>query len=283
MHMKKKLLEERIFKAIMVSAAIIILTVLLYIIGTVLYKGLPSLSWDMITKLPGGGFYLGKEGGVLNAIVGSVYIILGALALSLVISVPLVMYINFYLPPNSKFSKVIRFSLDILFGIPSIVYGAFGFALMIYLGIRASLLGGIITVGMLVMPIMMRSFDEVARLLSRELPDALLSLGATKYEMTKVIIRQLMPGLMTAILLAVGRGIGDAATVLFTAGYTDNIPVSLNQPAATLPLAIFFQLGSPVTEVQNRAYASAVILTALILVLSFSARYFSSKFSKNKI
>ncbi len=283
MHMKKKLLEERIFKGIMVSAAIVILTVLLYIIGTVLYKGLPSLSWDMITKLPGGGFYLGKEGGVLNAIVGSVYIILGALALSLVISVPLVMYINFYLPPNSKFSKVIRFSLDILFGIPSIVYGAFGFALMIYLGIRASLLGGIITVGMLIMPIMMRSFDEIARLLSRELPDALLSLGATKYEMTKVIMRQLMPGLMTAILLAVGRGIGDAATVLFTAGYTDNIPVSLNQPAATLPLAIFFQLGSPVAEVQNRAYASAVILTVLILVLSFSARYFSSKFSKNKI
>ena len=283
MHMKKKLLEERIFKGIMVSAAIIILIVLLYIIGTVLYKGLPSLTWDMITQLPGGGFYLGKEGGVLNAIVGSVYIILGALALSLVISVPLVMYINFYLPPNSKFSKVIRFSLDILFGIPSIVYGAFGFALMIYLGIRASLLGGIITVGMLIMPIMMRSFDEVAKLLSRELPDALLSLGATKYEMTKVIMRQLMPGLMTAILLAVGRGIGDAATVLFTAGYTDNIPVSLNQPAATLPLAIFFQLGSPVIEVQNRAYASAVILTVLILVLSFSARYFSSKFSKNKI
>ncbi len=283
MHMKKKLLEEKIFKAIMVSAAIVILTMLLYIIGTVLYKGLPSLSWDMITKLPGGGFYLGKEGGVLNAIVGSVYVILGALALSLIISVPLVMYINFYLPPNSKFSKVIRFSLDILFGIPSIVYGAFGFALMIYLGIRASLLGGIITVGMLIMPIMMRSFDEIARLLSRELPDALLSLGATKYEMTKVIMRQLMPGLMTAILLAVGRGIGDAATVLFTAGYTDNIPVSLNQPAATLPLAIFFQLGSPVAEVQNRAYASAVILTVLILVLSFSARYFSSKFSKNKI
>ena len=71
----------------------------------------------------------------------------------------------------------------------------------------------------------MRSLDEVTRLLSRDLPDALLSLGATKYEMIKVILRQLMPGLVTAILLAVGRGIGDAATVLFTAGYTDNIPV----------------------------------------------------------
>jgi phosphate transport system permease protein len=101
--------------------------------------------------------------------------------------------------------------------------------------------------------------------------------------MVKVLMKQLMPGLVTAILLAIGRGIGDAATVLFTAGYTDNIPNSLNSPAASLPLSIFFQLGSPVEEVQNRAYASAIILTIIILILSFSARYFSSKFSKNKI
>lgn len=278
-----KHLEEKIFKIIMICTAMIILGVLIYIIGTVFYRGISALNLDMITKLPGGGFYLGKEGGVLNAIVGSIYIILGSLLISILISVPLVMYINFYLPQKSVFSSIIRFSLDILFGIPSIVYGAFGFALMIFLGIRASLLGGILTVAMLIMPIMMRSFDEITRLLSRDLPDALLSLGATKYEMGKVILRQLMPGLVTAILLAIGRGIGDAATVLFTAGYTDNIPASLNQPAATLPLSIFFQLGSPVEEVQNRAYASAIILTVIILVLSFSARYFSSKFSKNKI
>ena len=278
-----KFLEEKIFKVIMICAAMIILFVLVYIIGTVFYKGFHSLTLDMITKLPGGGFYLGKEGGVLNAIVGSLYIILGALAISILLSVPLVMFINFYLPAKSIFASLIRFSLDILFGIPSIVYGAFGFAIMVYLGIRASLLGGILTVAMLIMPIMMRSFDEITRLLSRDLPDALLSLGATKYEMTKVILRQLMPGLVTAILLAVGRGIGDAATVLFTAGYTDNIPASLNQPAATLPLSIFFQLGSPVEEVQNRAYASAIILTVIILILSFSARYISSKFSKNKL
>jgi phosphate transport system permease protein len=237
----------------------------------------------MITKLPGGGFYLGKEGGILNAIVGSLYIITGALIISIFISVPLVMYINFYLRPNSPVAAIIRFSLDILFGVPSIVYGAFGFALMIYLGIRASLYGGIIAVGMLIMPIMMRSFDEIARLLPRDLPDALLSMGATRYEMTKVILKRLMPGLITAILLAIGRGIGDAATVLFTAGYTDNIPAALNQPAATLPLSIFFQLGSPVEEVQNRAYASAIILTVILLLLSFSARYFSAKFTKHKI
>jgi phosphate transport system permease protein len=275
--------EESFFKILMIISALIIMGVLIFIIGTIVYKGLPSLSWDMISKLPGGGFYLGKEGGVLNAIIGSLYIIAGSLLISIFMSIPVVMYINFYLPKNSIFANITRFCFDILFGVPSIVYGAFGFALMIVLGIRASLLGGIITVAMLIMPIMMRSLDEVTRLLSRDLPDALLSLGATKYEMTKVILRQLMPGIVTAVLLAVGRGIGDAATVLFTAGYTDNIPHALNQPAASLPLAIFFQLGSAVTEVQNRAYASAVILTVIILILSFSARYFSTKFSKHKI
>jgi phosphate transport system permease protein len=281
--MKIKYLEEKIFKVIMICSSVLILGVLLYILGTIFHKGFPALTLDMITKLPGGGFYLGKEGGVLNAIVGSFYIIGGAVIISLLISVPLVMFINYYLPAKSVFSAIVRFSLDILFGIPSIVYGAFGFALMVYLGIKASLLGGILAVAMLIMPIMMRSLDEVAKLLSRDLPDALLSLGSTKYEMAKVILKQLMPGLITAVLLAVGRGIGDAATVLFTAGYTDNIPVSLGQPAASLPLSIFFQMGSPVEEVQNRAYASAILLTAIILILSFSARFFSSKFSKHKI
>jgi phosphate transport system permease protein len=275
--------EEGFFKILMMVSALIIIGILIFIIGTIVYKGLPSLTWDMVSKLPGGGFYLGKEGGVLNAIVGSLYIVAGSLALSIFLSIPVVMYINFYLPKNSIFANITRFTFDILFGVPSIVYGAFGFALMVYLGMRSSLLGGIITVAMLIMPIMMRSLDEVTRLLSRDLPDALLSLGATKYEMVKVILRQLMPVIVTAILLALGRGIGDAATVLFTAGYTDNIPHALNQPAATLPLSIFFQLGSPVEEVQNRAYASAVILTMIILILSFSARYFSAKFSKHKI
>jgi phosphate transport system permease protein len=275
--------EEVFFKALMILSTLLIMGVLVFILGTVVVKGIPSLTWDMITKLPGGGFYLGKEGGVFNAIIGSLYIMAGSLFVAILLSIPVVMYINFYLPKKSVFAAVTRFTFDILFGVPSIVYGAFGFAIMVYLGMRASLLGGILAVAMLIMPIMMRSLDEVARLLPRDLPDALLSLGSTKYEMVKVILKQLMPGVVTSILLAVGRGIGDAATVLFTAGYTDNIPNTLNQPAATLPLSIFFQLGSPVEEVQNRAYASALILTLIILLLSFGARYFSSKYAKNKI
>jgi phosphate transport system permease protein len=278
-----KLLEEKIFKGLMLISAFIIIAVVGYILYTIVSKGIGSLTWDMVSKLPGGGFYLGKEGGVFNAIIGSFYLVIGAVIISLFLSVPVTMYINFYLPKGSFFAKTVRFSFDILFGIPSIVYGAFGFAVMIYFGLKASLFGGIVVVGMLITPIIMRSLDEVARFIPRDLIEAPLSLGATKYEMIKIILRQLMPGITTAVLLAIGRGIGDAATVLFTAGYTDNIPTSLSHPTATLPLAIFFQLGSPIEEVQNRAYASALILTIFILILSLSARYFSRKLSKNKV
>ena len=278
-----KKIEETVFKGLMILSAAVIISILLYILYSIVRKGLPSLTWEMITSLPGGGFYLGKEGGVANAIMGSLLLVGGAVILALLISISIVMFINFYLRKNSLMANISRFSFDILFGVPSIVYGAFGFTIMIFLGIRASLLGGIITIAMLIMPIMIRAIDEVARYVSKELVEAPLALGATKYEMTKVMVRQLMPGITTAVLLAIGRGIGAAATVLFTAGYTDNIPSSLGQPSASLPLAIFFQLGSPVEEVQNRAYASALILTAIILLLSFSARFFSRKFSKNKI
>ena len=106
--------EETFFKVLMIISVIIILCILFLIVGTIIYKGLPALDWDMITKLPGGGFYLGKEGGVLNAIVGSAYLILGSLAISLALSVPLVLYINFYLPGKSVFAAIIRFSFDII-------------------------------------------------------------------------------------------------------------------------------------------------------------------------
>ena len=278
-----KHLEERIFKALMIFASATILAVLLYILYVIISKGLPSLTWEMVSKIPSGGFYLGKEGGILNAILGSIFLIAGSVMISMTISLPVALYINFVKRKDSKFSNILRFAFDILFGIPSIVYGAFGFMVMIYFGLQASLLGGIIAVSMLVIPIMVRSIDEVAISVPLDLVEALKSLGATQYETLKVIVKQISPGITTAILLSVGRGIGDAATVLFTAGYSDSIPVSPMQPAATLPLAIFFQLSSPVEEVQNRAYAAALILTIIILILSFSTRYFGRKMSKSKL
>jgi phosphate transport system permease protein len=281
--MKKRALTELVLKILMLISTVLIVGSLFLILATIVWKGLPSLTWDMVSKIPSGGFYIGKEGGILNAIIGSLYIAGGASVIALLISLPVVIYINIYLNKNSFLGNIIRLAYDILFGIPSIVYGAFGFTIMIYFGLKTSLLAGIITVTLLVIPIMIRTMDEVVRWVPRELLDASYALGLTRYEASKIVIRQVIPGILTAILLSFGRAIGDAASVLFTAGFSDNIPTALNQPTATLPLAIFFQLGSPVEEVQNRAYAAALVLTIIVLLISITARLLSKRFSKNKI
>jgi phosphate transport system permease protein len=139
---------------------------------------------------------------------------------------------------------------------------------MIYLGIRTSLLGGIIVITLLIIPILMRSMDEVAKNFPRDLLEASYSLGATRLETIGVVLRQIAPGIATATLLSVGRAIGDAAGVMFTAGFSDSIPTTLSQPAATLPLSIFFQLSAPQASVQNRAYAAALVLTIIVLIIS---------------
>ncbi len=282
--MDKRKIEEHIFKGLMVFSAFIVVSSLILILFTIFIKGFPALNLDMITKTPKGGYYLGKEGGVLNAILGSLVLGIGATFLALLVSLPLVFYLNLYLKKNSKLALSVRFFLDVLWGIPSIVYGAFGFILMIFFGLRASLLAGTITVGLLIIPIMARSIDEVLKMIPFELKEASYALGATKLETAiKVIFRQALPGILTAILIAFGRGIGDAAAVLFTTSFTDSLPYSLFKPVATLPLAIFFQLGTPFPEVQQRGYASALILTIIILGISILSRILSGKFTKHTI
>jgi phosphate transport system permease protein len=284
MKLKGKKIEEFVFRVIMFLATCLIALILLLILYGILHKGLPSLSWEMITQLPKGGFYFGKEGGILNAIIGSLYLSIGATLIALVVGLPVALYMNVHLIKRKKLVNTIRFFLDLLWGVPSIVYGAFGFSVMIFLGWRTSLLAGIITVSLFIIPIMVRAMDEVLKTVPRGLLESTLSLGATKRETAyKVFIRQCIPGIVTAILLSFGRAIGDAASVLFTTGFTDRIPTSLTQPTATLPLSIFFQLSSPVEEVKNRAYAAAVILTIIILVISILARVFSQKYKKTSI
>lgn len=280
--MDRRRLEEGIMKGLMVGSTVAILGTLVLILATIVVKGLPAMDLAMITQTPKGGFYLGKEGGVLNAIVGSLYLAGGATLLAMLVSVPIVLYLNVYAKKSSKLVAFTRFSFDVLWGVPSIVYGAFGFTLMLILGLRASLLGGIIAVGLLVLPIMSRAMDEVMRMVPRDLLDASYALGTTRFEAaTKVLVRQALPGMLTAVLIAFGRGIGDAASVIFTAGFTDYIPTSLSQPAATLPLAIFFQLGTPVPEVQERAYASALILVVMILIISIASRILSRRYTRH--
>jgi phosphate transport system permease protein len=234
----------------------------------------------MVSQTPKGGYYMGKGGGVLNAILGSLYLAGGGTALALLLSMPMALVLKTYLG-DGKAGSLVRLSLDVLWGIPTIVYGAFGFAAMILFGMRSSMLAGILVLGLVELPIMTRPMDEVTRRMPKGLEHAALALGSTKLEVaTRVVIPQMLPGIITAVLLAFGRGIGDAASVLFTAGYTDRLPSSLMSPTASLPLAVFFQLSTPYPAVRERGYASALILTIVVLVVSFASRALSARLGK---
>lgn len=272
--------EEAMMRLLMTGSFLLVAGSLLLILGTIIWRGLPSLSLEMITQTPKGGFYLGKEGGILNAILGSLYLAGGGVLLALLISLPVAFYLRTY-ANRSPWGQTVRLALDILWGIPSIIYGAFGFILMLALGLRASLLGGILALACLALPLLVRAIDEVLRMMPDDLEQASLALGATRFETAlRVFTRQALPGIITAILLAFGRTMGDAASVLFTAGYTDSLPTTLLRPVASLPLAVFFQLGTPFPEVQQRAYAAALILTAIVLVISLGSRWLSARLGR---
>ncbi|MBN1582737.1 MAG: phosphate ABC transporter permease PstA [Anaerolineae bacterium] len=279
--LKYRHLEERFFVALMIASLVIVLGSLVLILATVTVKGLPALNWAMLTQVPKGGYYLGKEGGILNAITGSLALAGGATALSFVISLGVVFYLQLF-AQNARIVELVRLALDVLWGVPSIVFGAFGFTLMLWMGMRASLLGGTIALALLELPVMVRTMDEVMRMAPFELKEAAYALGSTRLEVAlRVLLRQTLPGLMTAVLLAFGRGIGDAASVLFTAGYTDRLPTSPLRPVASLPLAVFFQLGTPVPEVQQRAYAAALVLTVIILIISLGSRLLTRRLTRH--
>ena len=279
----RRIVGELVMQVLMRGAMLLVLGTLGLIVWTILTRGLPALSWEIISQTPKGGFYMGKGGGVLNAILGSVYIGLGSTLLAIMISLPVALALNTYIQ-HPQWQERIRLVLDVLWGIPSIVYGAFGFTVMLTFGLRASLLAGIIIVAIVILPIMIRAMDEVLRRMPADLTQAALALGTTRFEVARhIMMRQMLPGLVTAVLLAFGRGIGDAASVLFTAGYTDRLPTSLFAPTATLSLAVLFQLSTPFEAVRARGYASAVILTIMVLVVSLGARWLSHAVSRYTI
>lgn len=282
--LRKRYIEEKVVKIILSFLTAVIVVVLISILTGIVIKGFPALSWEVVSQIPKGGYYFGKEGGFLNAIVGSLYLAIGASILAIIISIPAVLYLHTYLQGKKKWQQRIRVWLDVLWGIPPIVYGAFGFNLMILMGWGTSLMAAIITVALLISPVMIRVMDESLQRISGGIFEVASALGFYKGEIGfRFLLKQIMPGVATAFLLALGKGIGDTASVLYTAGYTDYIPERLTDPTATLPLSIFFQLGSPIAEVKARAYAAAVVLTFIILIISIAARVIGRRFSKNNV
>ncbi|PDW04456.1 PstA family ABC transporter permease [Candidatus Viridilinea mediisalina] len=275
-------LEEGCFIWLMRLALLIAVVGLGSILFTITSRGWAALSWEMVSQPPSAGFYLGGGGGILHALLGSLYLATGATLLALLIAVPVVLYINTY-GRGSKTAEMVRLVLNILWGMPSIVFGVFILGLLLALGLRTSLLAGTIALALVIVPILARTFDEVVRLVPHELSETTLALGTTRLELSIMLLRQTMPGLLAGLFLAFERALGDGAAVLFTAGFTSSMPSSLFQPVASLPLVIFFQLATPFPEVQARAYAAALILTAIVLTFGMLGYFFLHHVGKHVI
>lgn len=277
-----KFIEEKVVKALMWVSVSLVILVVASIICTIFVKGFGSLSWDMVTKVPGRNWNTTDDGGFINAIWGSVIVVAPATLIAMVVSIPVVFYMNLYRRRSNWLSYVARLAYDVLYGIPSIVYGAFAFMIMVMVGMRASVLGGIVVSTLLIIPMFIRNGDEISKSVPDDMIDAAYSLGATKWETLKVVVRQVLPGMATATLLAVGKAIGDAAAVMFTAGFSDSMATSLSSPTATLPLAIFNWVTMP-DPFPGRAYAAALVLTVIVLILSLGGRWITNHFTKNNL
>ncbi|MFB6216891.1 MAG: phosphate ABC transporter permease PstA [Candidatus Aenigmatarchaeota archaeon] len=261
--------EEKIFKNLSKAMALMLIGVLAIIIGTIVYKGFNALSLNILTNA-------GRGGGILHAIVGTIWIGGGGTALAFAISFPTALYLAEY-DQGSRFSRIVRLLLDTLMGLPSIVLGIFGyFVLVSWFGLGYSMIGGIIVIAIFETPLMTNTMEEVISMVPDDIREASYALGASKIETSlKVTLRQAWPGILTSIIISFGRGVGETAPLLFVAGFSGYIPLSPFQETATLPTAIWFYFDDP--ETQSLAFAAAFVLILMVLSGSVISRYLSQR------
>ncbi len=265
----------------MIASVFIVIGSLVLIVGVIIFNGAASLSLQMLTETTAGTFYLGPGGGFLNAITGSLLLVVPATILAFLFSI----FIAIYLQKDflgTTASSAIRIILDLMWGIPSIIYGVFAITISFAIGINhGSVLFGIIALTLLEIPIITRSIDESIKVVPHGLKESAYSLGSTRFETAiRVVRRQAMPGIVAGILLGFGRGIGDAASILLTVGDSNYLPTSLFDQTAALPTIILNLAGMPDKAVQNKAYAVAFVLLLIVLAISILTRYLTKKSSK---
>jgi phosphate transport system permease protein len=249
--------------------ALVAVSVLFFILGYLLYHGGTSISWNFFTKLP---TPVGESGGgMANAIVGSAKL----LALATLIGVPIGFLGAIYLAEfsGSSVAFVVRYSADLLNGVPSIVIGIFAYAIVVLPFKHFSTLAGGVALGVMMIPITLRSTEEFLLGVPRALREAAMALGASKWKtIATVIVPAAYRGILTAVLLAFARIAGETAPLLFTAFGNEYWSPGWNQPTASLPAMIFKYAIAPYEDWHRQAWAAGLVLLGLILVINIFAR-----------
>lgn len=250
------------------------------ILGYIIYKGVPAISWDFLTEVPKRGM---RAGGVLPAIVGTIYLTLGTIAVSVPFGVFTGVYLVEYANDNI-ITRLINLTIINLAGIPSIIYGLFGMALfVIYFKFGVSILSGSLTLGIMCLPVIITATREALLAVPNSLREASLALGATKWEtISKVVIPAALPGISTGVILSISRAAGETAPILFTAAafYLPFLPESIFDQVMALPYHLYVISTQVPNMPQSNMHGTLFILVFITVGFNLIGAYIRNKFEK---
>jgi len=266
--------EQRIVWVILSALALLTIIVLFFIIGFILKNGIPNISSEFLTGSPQ---RMGKEGGILPMILGTCYLVLVAIAIAAPLGVGSAIFLNEY-SKEGRVVKAVRFGIDCLAGIPSIIFGLFGFVLfVIKLGFGWSIVSGGLTLAFMILPTIIRTSEEAIKAVPFAYREVSKSLGGGKWQtIQRVVLPNALPGILTGVILGIGRSVGETACVIFTAGSSLQMPTSLFSP--TRSMAVHFYILAREGISMEKAFATAAVLTILILTINLFAYYFMHRF-----
>jgi phosphate transport system permease protein len=270
---------DKVMRSLLLIGTLVALVPLVLVIYYLLYKGLSTWSGDFFSTDPNGNFF-GNPGGIRSALLGTLEIVGLATLIAVPIGIGVALYLTEY-GKNSPFANVIRYFVDVMTGVPSIVFGLFVYISLVLGNVGGSGFAGwkgSVAIALLMLPIVTRSAEVVLLLVPDSLREAALALGAPRWRVvTRVVLPTAVPGLVTGSLLAVARGMGETAPLLFTAAGAFALSGNLNSQMNALPLQIYNDILSPRAVVVNRAWGAALTLVALVLILNLIARLFSRR------
>ena len=259
----------------LISFAALIVTVPLFLIlGTVVYRGMGGLNWAFFTQIPKPIGEIG--GGMANAILGSVML----LVLASLVGVPLGVGAGIYLAEygRNKWGNIVRFTCDVLNGVPSIVIGLTAYALVVVVQKHFSLLAGAVALGIMMIPTISRTTEEVLLLVPQSIREAALGLGIPRWRtIISVVLRTASSGIVTSIMLAFARIAGETAPLIFTTLGNSYWNVNLNQPTAALPLQIYTYALMPYDQAHQQAWTGALVLISMIMLTVILFRFIASR------
>lgn len=252
------------------------------IVVIIIQKGLPAINWQFLSDIPRQGM---RAGGIFPAIVGTIYLVTGAIIFALPIGLLAAIYLSEYSKDN-PLNRIIKLAIVNLAGVPSVVYGLFGLALfVIFLKFGASILSGSLTLGIMILPIVITTSREALESVPQSFREVSLSLGASKWQTIRhIVLPNAIPGILTGTILGLGRAAGETAPILFTvaAFYLPQLPKSIFDQAMALPYHLYV-ISTQVPNVDEKIrYGTAFVLLALVLFMNLVAIIIRTKFRKKK-